>query len=215
MKKRFLTASAAAAFAPVCIAQLIPVEPLRRRQRLAQIQGASLSKSRFFMLFVYRISKKSYINSQILFWRRYARRFIARSRPPFGVFCESELQISGYQADSRMIQPGELFFALKGEKNDGHSFFGRSGPKRSCRRCCFKRVSRVDRRLDFAGCGGCAGRLCKNWPGIAWKSIRFPWSALPDRWERRRRKNFWRLCLKGNSEPAKAPQAIIPKSPFH
>jgi UDP-N-acetylmuramoyl-tripeptide--D-alanyl-D-alanine ligase len=39
-----------------------------------------------------------------------------------GVFCESELQISGYQVDSRMIQPGELFFSLKGEKNDGHFF---------------------------------------------------------------------------------------------
>ena len=53
MKNRFLTASAATVFEPVCIAQLIQVELLRRRQSLAQIQGASLSNSRFFMFFVY------------------------------------------------------------------------------------------------------------------------------------------------------------------
>jgi len=46
-----------------------------------------------------------------------------------GVFCESELQISGYQADSRMIQPGELFFALKGEKNDGHLFLAEAAQR--------------------------------------------------------------------------------------
>ncbi|MBF8263171.1 MAG: UDP-N-acetylmuramoyl-tripeptide--D-alanyl-D-alanine ligase [Parachlamydiales bacterium] len=46
-----------------------------------------------------------------------------------GVFCESELQISGYQVDSRLVQPGELFFALKGEKNDGHDFLGEAAQK--------------------------------------------------------------------------------------
>lgn len=39
-----------------------------------------------------------------------------------GVICESELQVTGYQIDSRRIEPGELFFALKGEKTDGHKF---------------------------------------------------------------------------------------------
>lgn len=39
-----------------------------------------------------------------------------------GVFCESDLQVAGYQIDSRRIGPGELFFALKGERSDGHSF---------------------------------------------------------------------------------------------
>jgi UDP-N-acetylmuramoyl-tripeptide--D-alanyl-D-alanine ligase len=46
-----------------------------------------------------------------------------------GVASENELQISGYQADSRMIQPGDLFFALKGEKNDGHAFLMEAAQK--------------------------------------------------------------------------------------
>lgn len=36
--------------------------------------------------------------------------------------CNSESQVTGYQIDSRMVQPGELFFALKGEKTDGHRY---------------------------------------------------------------------------------------------
>ncbi len=40
--------------------------------------------------------------------------------------CDSEdnAQVAGYQVDSRKISPGELFFALKGEKTDGHIFLG-------------------------------------------------------------------------------------------
>ena len=38
---------------PACIAQLIQVELLRRRQGLVQIQGASLRNSQFLRLFVY------------------------------------------------------------------------------------------------------------------------------------------------------------------
>ena len=37
-----------------------------------------------------------------------------------GVVCEREELIAGYRIDSRMVGPGELFFALKGEKTDGH-----------------------------------------------------------------------------------------------
>ncbi|MBU6383263.1 MAG: UDP-N-acetylmuramoyl-tripeptide--D-alanyl-D-alanine ligase [Verrucomicrobia bacterium] len=37
-----------------------------------------------------------------------------------GVVCESQLQVTGYQIDSRKIEPGELFFALKGKRVDGH-----------------------------------------------------------------------------------------------
>jgi UDP-N-acetylmuramoyl-tripeptide--D-alanyl-D-alanine ligase len=39
-----------------------------------------------------------------------------------GLNCESEALVSGYQIDSRMVGPGELFFALKGAKVDGHTF---------------------------------------------------------------------------------------------
>lgn len=37
-----------------------------------------------------------------------------------GIACENESQILGYQIDSRQLQRGELFFALKGERTDGH-----------------------------------------------------------------------------------------------
>lgn len=33
----------------------------------------------------------------------------------------SSLQLTGYQIDSRLILPGNLFFAIKGEKTDGHA----------------------------------------------------------------------------------------------
>jgi len=38
------------------------------------------------------------------------------------VECESSQPISGFQIDSRQVLPGEVFFALKGERVDGHSF---------------------------------------------------------------------------------------------
>jgi UDP-N-acetylmuramoyl-tripeptide--D-alanyl-D-alanine ligase len=41
-----------------------------------------------------------------------------------GLECESVAQPTGYQVDSRRIEPGELFFALPGEKVDGHQFLG-------------------------------------------------------------------------------------------
>ena len=31
-----------------------------------------------------------------------------------GVICNQDVQVTGYQIDSRLIGPGELFFALKG-----------------------------------------------------------------------------------------------------
>jgi UDP-N-acetylmuramoyl-tripeptide--D-alanyl-D-alanine ligase len=37
-----------------------------------------------------------------------------------GAECCSDAQVAGYQVDSRLVGLGELFFALKGEKTDGH-----------------------------------------------------------------------------------------------
>ena len=39
-----------------------------------------------------------------------------------GVGCESKLQASGYQIGRRVVDPGDLFFALKGEKVDSQSY---------------------------------------------------------------------------------------------
>lgn len=39
-----------------------------------------------------------------------------------GLKCESDARVAGYQIDSRRLQPGELFFALKGERVDGHDY---------------------------------------------------------------------------------------------
>lgn len=38
----------------------------------------------------------------------------------FGIETDSSTQVAGYQIDSRMIQLGDLFFALRGERTDGH-----------------------------------------------------------------------------------------------
>jgi UDP-N-acetylmuramyl pentapeptide synthase len=32
--------------------------------------------------------------------------------------------VAGYEVDSRRVNPGDLFFALPGEKVDGHRFLG-------------------------------------------------------------------------------------------
>src|SRR3989440_12552370 len=37
----------------------------------------------------------------------------------------------GYSIDSRTIQPGELFFAVKGERMDGHDFVEQALQKRA------------------------------------------------------------------------------------
>lgn len=43
--------------------------------------------------------------------------FLGTPEPAFG-----DRIVTGYSIDSRTIQPGELFFAVKGEKMDGHDF---------------------------------------------------------------------------------------------
>jgi len=45
--------------------------------------------------------------------------FIAQE---IGILGDVNVQVSGYQVDSRLVAPGDLFFAFKGEKTDGHFF---------------------------------------------------------------------------------------------
>ncbi len=46
-----------------------------------------------------------------------------------GISEESEAVVRGYEIDSRKIEPGQLFFALKGEKVDGHAFLEQAAAK--------------------------------------------------------------------------------------
>ncbi len=39
-----------------------------------------------------------------------------------GVDCESDRVVTGWSIDSRTIQPGDLFFALRGPNHDGHAY---------------------------------------------------------------------------------------------
>ena len=39
-----------------------------------------------------------------------------------GVFVDESIRVSGVSIDTRTLKPGDLFFALKGEKVDGHKF---------------------------------------------------------------------------------------------
>ncbi len=47
---------------------------------------------------------------------------LAQIAKTLGTYAEDDAQITGYQIDSRSICPGDLFFALKGERVDGHQF---------------------------------------------------------------------------------------------
>jgi UDP-N-acetylmuramoyl-tripeptide--D-alanyl-D-alanine ligase len=41
---------------------------------------------------------------------------------PASIANPGALMVSGYSIDSRTVQPGELFFAVRGERHDGHNF---------------------------------------------------------------------------------------------
>ncbi len=71
-----------------------------------------------------------------------------------------QFAMSGVEIDSRDVQPGDLFFALKGEAMDGHRFVdmalakgavGRRDRPGDCRAACAGR--RHHRRADRAGPG--------------------------------------------------------------
>ena len=62
------------------------------------------------------------------------------------VWCCQDKVIGGWSIDSRTVKPGDLFFAIKGERFDGHAFlplFSRQAP---WRRWSVKRLTaRTDR----------------------------------------------------------------------
>src|SRR5262245_34860376 len=46
-----------------------------------------------------------------------------------GLVREEDCRIAKFQIDSRKIGPGDLFFALKGEKTDGHKFLNEASTR--------------------------------------------------------------------------------------
>ena len=49
----------------------------------------------------------------------------------------SDIDILDVEYDSRLVQKGTLFFAVKGEQDDGNLFIDEALSKRGCLYCCF------------------------------------------------------------------------------
>ena len=70
----------------------------------------------------------------------------------------------GYSIDSRTIQPGELFFAVKGERMDGHDFV-----KQALEKGAVAAVMRKDQLARYPVKTGCwrwttLWPRCRRWP---------------------------------------------------
>ena len=46
-----------------------------------------------------------------------------------GLSCESQAFVEGYQLDSRLVEAGTLFFALSGQKTDGHAYLAEASAR--------------------------------------------------------------------------------------
>jgi hypothetical protein len=98
----------------------------------------------------------------------------------------AEAAATGYSIDSRTIQPGELFFAVKGEKMDGHDFVAPAIEKGAVAAV----VSRDNRRsflLIFRSSGlGTRSVRFRLWQPVSVGFGASPWSGSQVRQERRR-----------------------------
>ena len=61
---------------------------------------------------------------------------------PSSISSPGMLTATGYSIDSRTVAPGELFFAVRGERLDGHDLHRRSPRARRRRRRRFARQGR-------------------------------------------------------------------------
>ena len=62
----------------------------------------------------------------------------------------SDAVVTGWSVDSRTLQPGDLFFALRGPNHDGHAYVGAGASRRA------RSAAVVDR--EVAGSGRCPAR---------------------------------------------------------
>src|SRR6266849_8830038 len=86
-----------------------------------------------------------------------------------GVVVESDAVVSGWSVDSRTIQPGDLFFALRGPNHDGHEYLAEVFRKGAV-------AAVVDRDVEAAGVVLRAGDSLKALQTLA-SSARQRWSG--------------------------------------
>lgn len=86
-----------------------------------------------------------------------------------GIGVASDAVVTGWSVDSRTIQPGDLFFALRGEKFDGHGFIAQAFEKGAIAAIADREISangmvlRVEDSLEALQ--KIAGRVRESWGG--------------------------------------------------
>src|SRR5580700_10707457 len=61
-----------------------------------------------------------------------------------GLDVSSDVEVTGWSVDSRTVQPGDLFFALRGPAHDGHAYVGQVFQKGAV-------AAVVDREVEVSG----------------------------------------------------------------
>ncbi|MDR2683529.1 MAG: UDP-N-acetylmuramoyl-L-alanyl-D-glutamate--2,6-diaminopimelate ligase [Dysgonamonadaceae bacterium] len=90
------------------------------------------------------------------------------------LFANQELDVTGVRADSRKIQPGDLFVAVRGVQSDGHDFIGKAVENGASVVVC--QVLPADRHpevryIQVADSAGALGEIASLWNGEPSKNL--------------------------------------------